>query len=164
MAYDSVAQNLIRHAQQTSVAFKVIPGISSVDTLLCDLGMDMAPGIQVYEASWLVGAQIRLTVSIPAILLQIGTFGSLRAHYRSPRPKESLADLVSYLASSYPLSHKVFLVQSSNRDKQSARILKVSLDDLCNLMEEGFLGASMYVPSIAPSSLDQEMIARMERS
>jgi uncharacterized protein YabN with tetrapyrrole methylase and pyrophosphatase domain len=164
LAYDSVAQNLVWRAQQTGVGFKIIPGISSIDTLVCDLGLDMAPGIQVYEASWLVGAQIRLTVSIAAILLQIGTFGSLRTHYRTRRPAESLADLVSYLGSFYPPSHKVFLVQSSNRDKQSARIRQVSLEDLCNVMVEDFLGASMYIPSLGTSRLDQEIISRMERS
>ena len=59
LAHDSVAQQLVNHARQAAVPFKVVAGISSIDTLLCDLGVDMAPGIQVYEASWFVGGEVR---------------------------------------------------------------------------------------------------------
>ncbi len=82
MAYDSVSQALAKAAQGAVIPFEIIPGISSVDTILCDLALDMAPGIQVHEASWLVAAQIKLDPSNAVILLQLGTFGSLRTHYR----------------------------------------------------------------------------------
>ena len=89
LAYDSVAQNLVRQAQRSGTPFQIVAGISSIDTLLCDLGVDMAPGIQIYEASWLVTSPVRLDVAVAAILLQLGTFGSFRTHYRDRRSRLS---------------------------------------------------------------------------
>jgi precorrin-2 methylase len=163
LAYDSVAQNLIRQAQASGIRFEVVAGISSIDTLLCDLGRDMAPGIQIYEASWLVASRIQLDVAAAAILLQLGTFGSFRTHYRDWRQATSLEDLRTYLTESYPLSHKVFLVQSSNQ-LQPARIVEVTLDKLCHVAAEDFMGASMYLPALETGNLDENAVKRMLRS
>jgi uncharacterized protein YabN with tetrapyrrole methylase and pyrophosphatase domain len=163
LVYDSVAQNLIRNAQQNGVAFQIVAGISSIDTLLCDLGVDMAPGLQVYEASWLVAGQIQLDATVPAILVQIGTFGSFQAHYRTAPPASALSDLVAYLRTWYPASHAVFLVRSANSGKGPANIRKICLGDLGEAPAKDVLGASMYVPAAEQARLSDGMIARMER-
>jgi len=163
LAYDSVAQNLIRQAQRSGTRIEIVAGISSIDTLLCDLGVDMAPGIQIYEASWLVASRVRLNVAAAAILLQLGTFGSFRAHYRDWRSAGSLEELRSYLMGSYPSSHKVTLVQSSNQ-LQPARITEVILEKLCQVGAEDFMGASMYVPAIEIVRLDENTVMRMVQS
>jgi len=163
LAYDSVAQNLVRQAKRSGTKFEVIAGISSIDTLLCDLGLDMAPGIQIYEASWLVASRVRLDMATATILLQLGTFGSFRTHYRDRRLAGSLEELVAYLCASYPPSHKVFLVQSSNQ-LQPARITEVTLEKLCQVATDDFLGASMYLPAAESVQLDENTVARMVQS
>jgi uncharacterized protein YabN with tetrapyrrole methylase and pyrophosphatase domain len=163
LVYDSVSQQLVRHARQAGVRFNVLAGISSIDTLLCDLGVDMAPGIQVYEASWLVAGQVPLVVTAPAILLQLGTFGSFRTHYRDRINVSSLEPLVSYLSRSYPRSHPVHLVRSGDRE-QPANLRNVPLGDLTTVDTDDVLGASMYIPCLQPAQLDQGIVAMMERT
>jgi precorrin-2 methylase len=160
LAFDSVAQSLVRAAPEAGIECETVPGICSADTLLCDLGTDMAPGIQVFEASWLVAAKIRLDVSTAAILLQLGTFGSLRTHYRDRRSADTLAELTNYLGERYGLNHRVSLVQSSG-GVWPARICQVSLGDLCTVATDDFLGASMYLPALHAPKLDDEIIQRM---
>ena len=65
LAYDSVGQKLVRDSRDRGIQCEVITGISSIDTLLCDLGLDMAPGVQIYEASWMVTYQAPLNLTVP---------------------------------------------------------------------------------------------------
>ena len=67
-SYDRVAQELVEHGKKRGFTVEIVPGISSVDTILCDLMIDMAPGIQVFEASWLFTCQISPIPTIPVLL------------------------------------------------------------------------------------------------
>jgi uncharacterized protein YabN with tetrapyrrole methylase and pyrophosphatase domain len=163
LAYDSVAQNLVRYARQAEIPVRVVPGISSVDTLLCDLGLDMAPGIQVYEASWLVAARIRLEVTVAAIVLQVGSFGSLRTNYRVRPEAASLNLLAEYLTQFYPKSHELSLVRSSGAAQQSPHIKKTLLADLCTVHSEDLLNSSLYVPPLGAARLDERFLSAIER-
>jgi uncharacterized protein YabN with tetrapyrrole methylase and pyrophosphatase domain len=161
LAYDSVAQNVIRYAQQSGIPFRVTPGISSIDTLLCDLRVDMAPGLQVYEASWLVAAQVDLRTDVAAILLQLGAFGSFLAHYRTPPSAASLAGLVSYLTRFYLPSHQVFVVRSSNQPDRSGNVRALELGKLCDARTQDILNASLYIPAMRNSNLNDEIVSKM---
>ena len=161
LAYDSVSENLVRQAQQSGISFRVVPGICSVDTLLCDLGVDMAPGIQVYDASWLVAAQISLNVSVTAILLQMGAFGSLVTHYRRTPKPGSLAELVVYLRKVYDATHEVHLIRSSHGKGRSAHIKSTRLSELCDVKSGDLVNCSMFIPPLSAAKLDESFLARM---
>jgi precorrin-2 methylase len=150
LSYDSVAQTLVREAGRFDADVQVVPGISSIDSILCDLRVDMAPGIQIYEASWLVTSETQLNPSVAAILLQLGHFGSLRAHYRQRR-RESLADLSSYLCRFYPELHTMYLVQSSNGSR-AATISPVAITQLCTV-DEADWAESAYLPPVQQAQL-----------
>jgi uncharacterized protein YabN with tetrapyrrole methylase and pyrophosphatase domain len=161
--YDSVSQRLAQHAAAADVPLKVVPSVSSIDTLLCDLRVDLAPGVQILEASWLLAARIPLTVTAPVILVQLGTFGSFRAHYRNKEATGSLEALSEYLLSFYPSSHRAFLVRSGDRMKQS-NVLDMPLGDLAGANRDLFLGASMYIPAQRDPKLSRDVVARMTRA
>jgi hypothetical protein len=161
LAYDSVAQSLVHSAGEAGLPFRVVAGISSIDTLLCDLGRDMAPGLQIYEASWLVAARIPLQTDIAVILLQLGTFGSLRTHYKEPPSPAALSGLLTYLGRFYPLSHQVFLVRSTNHGDRPSNIRVLNLGDICSSRTEDILNASMYIPALRQSRLDEDTLEKM---
>jgi precorrin-2 methylase len=161
-AYDSVAQTLARAAEGAPWRLEVIAGISSIDTILCDLRLDLAPGIQVYEASWLVGSKTPLNPGTAVILVQLGHFGTVRAHYRQRRRAESLAELVSYLFTFYPESHTVMLVQSSG-GARPASVAKVRLSELCRVGEKDW-AESVYIPPVRPSEFVPEALSRFTES
>lgn len=147
MTYDRVAQNLLNYAKEKGFSVRVVPGISSIDTVLCDLGVDIAPGTQVFEASWFVAYEIAPRVDVPLLLLQVGSFGSLRTHYTTRQDGSSLAELVEYLRRFYPKSHQVSLVRSTNDSHQPFKIRSVAAGDLCEVTAEDLGGASLYVPA-----------------
>jgi uncharacterized protein YabN with tetrapyrrole methylase and pyrophosphatase domain len=164
MAYDRVAQNLVHYAKQQGFAVQVVPGVSSLDTVLCDLNVDMAPAIQVFEASWLFACQIQPHVSIPALLMQVGAFGSLRTHYTQRQDGSSLRELMDYLCRFYPGSHPVSLVRSSGQEDRPAHIRRVSLASLCEVTADDLSGASLYIPALEKAKPQSEIISKMEQT
>ena len=163
MAYDSVAQHLAKHSIEAGIPIEIIPGISSVDTILCDIGADMAPGLQVFEASWLMAHEVELRVDTAAILVQVGTFGSLRTRYKTQPAGSSLSELVDYLTRVYPPSHSVSLIQSPNRLGQKARIRTIALGELCNVDSDDLLGGSMYIPALSWPKPNKDVLVKMQQ-
>lgn len=161
-AYDSVAQTLLRAAPQKKIAVELVPGISSLDTILCDLQIDMAPALQVYEASWMLVTKIEPRPGIQVILLQMGSFGSFRTHYSKRRDGSSLADLVSYLVKFYPPTHPVTLVRSTCNIAQPARTRILPLQHLEQATAEDLSGASLWIPAIHTPEAEPALVSRME--
>jgi uncharacterized protein YabN with tetrapyrrole methylase and pyrophosphatase domain len=164
MAYDRVAQNLIEYAAESRFRFQIVPGISSLDTVLCDLHVDMAPAIQVVEASWLFACQIQLHIGIPVLLVQVGAFGSLRTHYRKRSDGASLAELIEYLYNFYPRSHPVSLIRSTGQEGEPARIRHVALERLSAVTADDLSGASLYIPALTQLRPHKALISKMEQS
>jgi len=164
MSYDRVAQNLVLYAEEAGVVAQVVPGISSLDTIMCDLRLDMAPAIQVFEASWIYICQTEPHTDVPMLLLQVGTFGSLRAHYGSRRDGSSIVELADYLCRYYPRTHSVSLVRSTAAKDQPACVRQVTLENLKNVSAEDLSGASMFIPASRQTNPDPEIFRRMEQN
>jgi hypothetical protein len=162
MAFDSVAQHLIRLAGEDNTPFEIIPGISSVDTILCDLNVDMAPGIQIVEASWLVAYKVQLHLNLPVLLLQIGAYGSTQTHYKSPQSARVLSGLSDYLSAFYPATHRGVLVRSAGEPRERVTVLDLSLNELSDLSDDDLGGASFYIPALDVGTPDAAFISEME--
>lgn len=163
MAFDSVTQHLIRLAREDDTPLEIIPGISSVDTILCDLNADMAPGIQIIEASWVVAYKVQLHLDLPVLLLQIGAFGSLRTHYKDPPSGRSLIGLSAYLLLFYPATHRGLVVRSSSAAAERRTVFEVPLGELSSISGDDLGGASLYIPALDIGRPDRTVISEMER-
>jgi uncharacterized protein YabN with tetrapyrrole methylase and pyrophosphatase domain len=161
MAYDRVAQNLVSHAQGSGLEIEVVPGISSIDTIFCDLQIDVAPGVQIYEASWLVACQVLPRVDFPLLLLQIGTFGSLRTHYATRQDGSSLTELIEHLCKVYPRAQEISVVRSTGHEDRPARVRYVSLKNLSTVTAEDLSGASLYIPALERPHLNDQIVSEM---
>lgn len=161
MSYDSVAQGLVRLATGAGTSFTVVPGISSVDTILCDLGVDMAPALQVYEASWLYASGSQLRTDAAALLLQISAFGSWRANYHSRPQGSSLSSLVEYLCRTYPPDLEVCIARSAGLRGQRRNALRIELQNLCEIPTSDLLNASLYIPAFSQPAFDEAVLKQM---
>jgi uncharacterized protein YabN with tetrapyrrole methylase and pyrophosphatase domain len=160
LVFDSVAQNLLAYSKKAGIKVQVVAGLSSVDTMFCDLEIDMAPGVQILDATWMVACRIQPEVSLGLVLLQIGAFGSLRTHYRSLPSPSSLANLASHLAQYYPATHEIFLIRSAD-GKSTNNAVPYALGDICCAKTADILNASMYIPALREPTLDELRLAEM---
>ena len=163
MSYDRVASTLVRYGKDHDLRVEIVPGISSIDTLLCDIGVDMAPAIQIFDASWLVACKVEPINEAPLVLVQVGTFGSLRTHYTKRLDGSSLRELVEYLCKFYPKAQRVILVRSTGSEDHPVRTRAMDLGRLCEVSAEDLSGASLYIPMSNEPRFDKSFLARMER-
>ena len=137
---------------------KMLPGISSEDMLIADLGVDPAlPGLQTYEATGFVLLKPCIDTRIPLILWQVGVVGALTAEPRAA--PQHLAALLDALLVSYPPDHEVIVYQASGYDNV-APVLAVTA--LAHLPEHDLNALStLYVPPLVPAAPDSSRAARL---
>jgi uncharacterized protein YabN with tetrapyrrole methylase and pyrophosphatase domain len=164
MAYDSVAQRIVKKASDSGLSTQVVPGISSLDSILCDLQVDMAPAIQVFEATWLLAFEIVPRVDTHVILVQMGSFGSYRAHYSRKLNGAALTELIALLTSVYPKDHTVSLVRSTASGQQPEKVTKFKIERLCEATAEELSGASLYIPALTQPAPNAALLSRLEAS
>jgi uncharacterized protein YabN with tetrapyrrole methylase and pyrophosphatase domain len=162
MAYDTVAQLIVKKAAEQGRKARVIPGISSLDSILCDMQVDIAPAIQVFEASWMMAFQIVPRVDTHVILMQMGSFGSYRSHYGKRLSGGALTGLVEHLLTAYPKEHRVSLVRSTASGQHPEKISTYTLERLSDATVEELSGASLYIPAVRQPIPNPAMLKELE--
>ncbi|TVP60094.1 MAG: hypothetical protein EA343_18335 [Nodularia sp. (in: Bacteria)] len=164
VVFDSVTQWIIESAEEQNLTVKVFPSISSIDTIMVDLTREVAPGLQIYDASMLVGLNLQPRPDISCIILQISTFGtSYTTAYRMPK-NNFLNPLKNYLIQFYAASHQVYFVSSSFSSTNTSRILTISLEDLDSINPEQIRGASLFIPPLHKPYENSDFLSIMRDS
>jgi uncharacterized protein YabN with tetrapyrrole methylase and pyrophosphatase domain len=161
VVFDSVTQWIIESAKEQNLTVKVFPSISSIDTIMVDLKYEVAPGLQIYDASMLIGLNLKPQINISCIILQISTFGtSYTTAYRIPK-KDFLAPLKTYLMQFYPASHQVHLINSSFSNLQTERILSILLENMDALDFDDIRGCSLFIPPVYKPNKNLDFFDKM---
>jgi hypothetical protein len=112
VVYDRVVGLIRELATSHGITCHVIPATSCVDPVLAFLGQDMAPGLQICEARWLVKNNVRLDAHLNVLLVQVGAFWTDGI----PQPQEfsldKLLPLQEYLLTQYPPSSPALFVRA----------------------------------------------------
>ena len=137
---------------------KMLPGISSEDMLIADLGVDPAlPGLQTYEATGFLLLKPSIDARIPLILWQVGVVGVLTADSRPSAG--NLQALRDALLMSYPADHEVIVYQASGYDNVAPVLSVSALADLP--AQEINALSTLYVPPCVPAVPDVSCAARL---
>lgn len=160
--YDYVAQETVRQARSLGLSIQIVPSVSSVDSLMADLMIDIAPGIQIYEASWFVGYKIEPRLDIPCILLQISAFATNFATFDRQLSPHVLSPLRDRLLEYYPANHDLILVRSATSLEDESMIKSVKLQSLCDPNQALPFDGSMYIPAVKAPFPDVDFLTQMD--
>lgn len=108
---------------------KIIPAISTFDTLLCDLGEDLGYGVQIYCAENLLVNNYRIDTRVPLVLFQLTQFMNPYLLNTPPSP-EVFQPLVNHLQKFYPANHECKMVCSSTHVLEPAQVINLKLQEL----------------------------------
>jgi uncharacterized protein YabN with tetrapyrrole methylase and pyrophosphatase domain len=127
---------------------EVFPGVSAFDTLLVDLGTDIAlSGIQMYEATDLLLRRRPIQNDVTCVIWQPTVVGD--PTYRpEPYTVEQFMPLQEYLLRFYPADHEVSIVTTKTYPLTRSVVQRLQLGDLAVELEQAPKVGTLYIPPL----------------
>ncbi|MGK5547435.1 SAM-dependent methyltransferase [Streptomyces sp. URMC 127] len=149
----------IRTLRDEGYPAMMLPGVSALDCLFADLGVDPSrPGCQEVEATDLLLRDRPLLVESHVVLWQVGCVGDLGFNFAGYTNKH-LGVLAEYLDRFYPPDHLVTHYQASQYPVCPPFIRTFPLRELRHERLTGI--STLYLPPIGPRPVNQLMAQRL---
>jgi len=143
-----------RAAPLLGLHVEVFPGVSSLDTLLVDLGMDIAlDGIQMYEATDLLLRRRPLQTDVACVIWQPTVVGDPGYHV-GPYEEEQFLPLQAYLCDLYPADHEAVLVTTKTFPLARSVVRHTRIGDLAAELARAPQVATLYIPPLEPRPVE----------
>lgn len=155
MVFDDVNWSLVRNGRRRGLNVVALPGISCVDTMMIDLGVDIGIGAQIVHANHLLSYDIRLDPHLQTFVFQIGKFGT--SFFSAPTVRNRpgrFTPLVEHLTRFYAPEHPVTLIVSGGVRR---RLRLGKLDDArAFLHKHQDDGLTMHIPAAPRPPVNEE--------
>lgn len=125
----------------------VLPGVSALDCMLVDLGIDPAEGMLSYEANDLLIHKKPLIPDIHLFLWQIGSVESELFSWGESKPERFLG-ITDFLLKAYPPEHEVIAVSCASSPIVASSVKSVPLKQLPTLSRYLDYSATLYIPPL----------------
>ncbi len=151
-----ISHMAIADARAEGYSAHMEPGISALDCLVADLGIDPGTyGMQSMESTQFMIYHRTIDPTALLILWQPGIAGEL-ALKKLETNQEYLQILVNKLARSYPLDHEVILYEAATDPLEKTRIDKIRLGDLPRMALKQI--TTLVIPPAKTLERDQSII------
>jgi len=156
--FDDSSHEAVHRATAEGFPARVFPGISSMDCLFADLGIDPGSrGLQLYDATDFLVHRRTPDRSVPLILWQFTVVGQSRTTGTVNR--HGLRLLADRLVELYGEGHEVVVYEASPFPVGDPLIDRVALKDLADAPVSGL--ATLFVPPTSAPSSDPDILERL---
>lgn len=155
-----ISHMAIADARAEGFAAHMEPGISALDCLVADLGIDPgSTGMSSMEATQFMIFQRVVDPAALFVIWQIGIAGDLTLKRYDTEPAH-LQIIVDKLARSYSLDHEVILYEASTHALEQTRAEKIRLGDLpqANLKQH----TTLVIPAAEKLHYDESVMAQLQ--
>lgn len=165
MVFVSPARWVFRDAEERGFEAKVIPGISSMDAIYADIGLDPAAnGIQMFEATDLLVREFDLNPDIPAMIWQIGSVETA-LHTVSESTGDRFTNIREYLQQFYPDDHTAYLLQTATYPVGESKQIEFTLDEFEDMSDQINFIQTLYLPAVRERPpQNEELLERLTSS
>ncbi len=147
---------IMRAAPLLGLHVEVLPGVSSFDTLLVDLGIDIAStGIQMYEATDVLLRRRPLQTDVACVIWQPTVVGDPTYH-PDPYTAHQFMPLQEYLLGIYPADHEGVLVTTKTFPLTRSVVQRLPLGELAAGLEHAPPVATLYIPPVGERPVEDE--------
>jgi hypothetical protein len=146
--FDSVSAMITAGAIGMGVNVVTLPGVSCIDTLIADVGVDPASGLVVHEATSFVRRGVRAIPEFALLLLQPSSFMSDTANYSPDKEQPNFEPLVNHLLNFYPPAHEVLFVRSSMLPGFPCETVSCTVGTLSSADFRVVAGSTLFVPPV----------------
>jgi precorrin-2 methylase len=149
---------ITRAAPLLGLHVEVFPGVSAFDTLLVDLGVDIAlSGVQMYEATDLLLRRRPIQSDVTCIIWQPTVVGD--PTYRpEPYTVEQFEPLQEYLLRFYPAEHEAAIVTTKTYPLTRSVVQRLKLGDLAAELERAPQVGTLYIPPLGDRPVEDDQL------
>jgi len=152
----------IRRARAIGRRARMLPAISTEDTLFADLGIDIGrAGLQSFEATRFMYYRYNFDPSAGLLLWQVGVLGEIDWNPPHPGARPRLEVLTNYLKKYYGPDHEVYLYRAPELPTSRPLIERVALRDLPTA--EFISMSTLYIPPYGQPKRNEENLQALER-
>ena len=152
----------IRRARAIGKRARLLPAISTEDTLFADLGIDIGrAGLQSFEATRFMYYKYNFDPSAGLLLWQVGVLGEIDWNPPHPGARPRLEVLTNYLKKYYGPDHEVYLYRAPELPTSRPLIERVALRDLPTA--EFISMSTLYIPPFGQPQRNEENLLALER-
>jgi uncharacterized protein YabN with tetrapyrrole methylase and pyrophosphatase domain len=159
MIFVSSSQQIQQEAPKQGLSVETLPGISSLDCLYAEFGIDPADhGMQIYDSTAMLLKEHPLRTDVPALLLQIGAVESGLYSEKSSKPKR-FTRTREYLEQYYPSDHTIYLLQAASYPFTESEKIPVKLKNLESEYEDINHAKTLFLPQVEKREVRNEELA-----
>jgi uncharacterized protein YabN with tetrapyrrole methylase and pyrophosphatase domain len=159
MIYVLPSRQIAHAAPYFDLKVEVQAGISSLDTMFCDLRVDPAQdGIQMYEATDVLLRNRPLQPDVPCLLWQVGTVESVLFSTKASRP-ERFSRIKEHLLRFYPPEHELVAIYSTHHPLMQPTKTTFKLGEMEDHHYDLHQGLTVYIPPVKVRDLADEQLA-----
>jgi hypothetical protein len=152
----------IRRARATGRRARMLPAISTEDSLFADLGFDIGrAGLQSFEASRFLYFKYNFDTSAGLLLWQVSVLGEIDWNPPHTGVRPRLDVLAGYLMNFYTPEHEVFLYHAPELPTSRPLIERVALRDLSRA--EFISMSTLYIPPQGQPRRNDENLRALAR-
>lgn len=147
----SAAEYTIERGRNRGLRVRVLPAVSSFDTLLCELEVDYGYGLQLFDATTMLQHGWLPNPCLPLLVFQLATILTDAVISADPSPA-ALEPLVRRLREVYGPTHRCVMVRSAGHVLEATQKVWVTVEQLDReLTVPLWERPTLYVPSLDPS-------------
>lgn len=163
LVYVYPTRQIIDAAPYLGLTVKVLPAVSSLDTMIIDLDFDPAiNGLQMYEATDVLARQRPLQNDVPCLLWQVGAVESV-LYSSAPNKPERFYRIKEHLLKFYPPDHEVTAVYSSHHPLFDPSTVTFPLSDMEQHHDDLHQGLTLYIPPVSKRPVaDSDLVSQIQ--
>ena len=152
-----------RAARVLDLNVTVLPGISSLDTLMVDLDIDPAmDGLQMYEATDVIVRRRPIQSDVPCVILQAAI--ALDPYNNPGQSNAEGAELLqNHLLQFYPADHRATLIVSRTHPLLDPIEVSFPIGELAAAVSRSSNVATMMIPPVHPRPVADDALAQRMR-
>ena len=142
----SASELMLKQARNKGLTARALPAVSSLDTILCDLGLDIIYNVQLFDATVLLTESFSLNNRVPVLVFNLASCMDDNVVKEAPK-QDVLSPLVEFLSQSYPAKHNCKILYSASQILDRSEILDITIAELDTSSQlELWRRPTLYVP------------------
>jgi uncharacterized protein YabN with tetrapyrrole methylase and pyrophosphatase domain len=145
----SATEYTLEQARTRNLKVRMLPGVSSFDTILCDLEVDYGYGLQIFDPTTMMSCGWKPNPAVPMLIFQLAT--TLNGKVVRDLPAVSVLEpLRQYLCETYPEDHLCTVIYSAAHLLERPARSPIRLGDLAQNEDiELWRRPTLYVPAVS---------------